>query len=71
MDNGTELRLTIDGMHCGGCVRRVTAALARVQDVEVREVEVGSAVVDYDPAKVEAREVVDAVNAIGFTARQA
>jgi copper chaperone len=71
MEKRMELKLAIEGMHCGGCVRRVTAALAQLEGVDVRAVEVGEAAVDYDPARVEAQEVLDAVNGIGFTAREA
>lgn len=39
--------LTIDGMHCGGCVRRVTAALNDLGD-DVN-VEVGKATITLDP----------------------
>ena len=38
-----EFKLHINGMHCGGCVRRVTEALSSAQGVEVKEVSVGSA----------------------------
>lgn len=71
MEQPNELKLAIEGMHCGGCVRRVTAALARLEGVEIRAVDVGEAVVAYDAARVDPREVLDAVNGIGFTAREA
>jgi copper chaperone CopZ len=38
-----EFTLRIDGMHCGGCVRRVSQALAATPGVEVKEVSVGAA----------------------------
>ncbi len=38
-----EFKLSIDGMHCGACVRRATEALAKVEGVVVHEVRVGSA----------------------------
>jgi copper chaperone CopZ len=62
------LTLTIDGMHCGGCVRRVTAALQGVKGVEVGSVEVGSAKMTFDPDKVNAEQITAAVGRIGFTA---
>ena len=51
-----EFQLKIDGMHCGGCVRRVSQALAAAQGVIVDEVTVGSARLHSDggPAPVEA-----------------
>jgi copper chaperone CopZ len=65
-----KLELTIDGMHCGGCVRRVALALQKVEGVEAEtvQVEIGSARVNYDAEKVTQQEIVDAVNGIGFTA---
>ena len=44
-----ELRLSIEGMHCEGCVRRVTTALQGVKGVEVGSVQVGSARTKFDP----------------------
>jgi copper chaperone CopZ len=65
-----KLVLTIEGMHCGSCVRRVTLALQKVDGVEAGtvQVEIGSAAVDYDAEKATPQEIVDAVNGIGFTA---
>jgi copper chaperone len=63
-----ELTLSIGGMHCGGCVRRVTAALQGVKGVEVGSVEVGSAQMSFDPNRASAEEIAAAVNRIGFSA---
>ena len=63
------LRLSIEGMHCGGCVRRVTGALQSVQGVEVGPVEVGSAEIRFDPDRTNAEEIAGAVDRIGFAAR--
>jgi copper chaperone CopZ len=63
------LQLSIEGMHCGACVRRVTTALAGVAGVQVGSVEVGSAKLAFDPAKTNAQEIAAAVNGIGFAAR--
>lgn len=68
-----KLNLTIDGMHCGSCVRRVTLALQKVEGVEAGtvQVEIGSASVNYDAEKATQQEIVGAVNAIGFTVHAA
>lgn len=63
------LRLSIEGMHCGGCVRRVTAALEGVKGVEAANVEVGSALMTFDPDQATAEDIQAAVNRIGFAAR--
>ena len=62
------LTLSIEGMHCGGCVRRVTAALEGVKGVEVGSVEVGSALMAFVPNQASAEEIAAAVNRIGFPA---
>jgi copper chaperone len=63
------LGLSIEGMHCGACVRRVTDALGKIDGVEVNSVEVGSANVTFDPEQVAAEKIAGAVNRIGFTVR--
>ena len=63
------LRLSIDGMHCGGCVQRVTRALEGVKGVELGSVEVGSAEMTFRPDRTSAEEIAAAVNRIGFSAR--
>ena len=63
-----DLKLSIEGMHCDGCVRRVTVALAGVAGVEVGSVEVGSAKVTFDPGQWDAGEIAGAVDRIGFAA---
>jgi copper chaperone len=64
-----SLKLSIEGMHCGGCVRRVAATLARMDGVEVGAVEVGSAEMTFDPGRVNAGEIAAAIDRIGLTAR--
>jgi copper chaperone len=66
-----ELSLKIDGMHCDGCVRRVTLALSKVPGVQVDSVEVGSARLHFDEAEAKPLEIADAVNRIGFVATRA
>jgi copper chaperone CopZ len=63
-----EFKLSIEGMHCGACVRRVTQALASVEGVKVEEVRVGAARLSstLDPAPVE--QSLAAIANAGFTA---
>ncbi|RZU39285.1 heavy-metal-associated domain-containing protein [Edaphobacter modestus] len=63
------LKLSIEGMHCGACVRRVTTALQAVPGVQVGAVEVGSAKLTFNPEEATAQEIVAAVDGIGFPAR--
>jgi copper chaperone len=60
--------VTINGMHCGACVRRVTEALNRLDGVEVNSVEVGSARVIVDSREKSADLVTSALSRFGFTA---
>ncbi|HYE23600.1 MAG TPA: heavy-metal-associated domain-containing protein [Clostridia bacterium] len=61
-----NLKLKISGMHCGACVRRVSAALEKVPGVRLGAVEVGSASVEYDPAQSGTQAIRAAVEKIGF-----
>jgi copper chaperone len=63
------LTLSIEGMHCGACVRRVTNALQKVEGVQVNSVEVGSAQVAFNPEEATAEDITAAVNRIGFQAQ--
>jgi copper chaperone len=63
------LRLSIEGMHCEGCVRRVTAALQSVKGVDVGFVQVGSAELTFDLDRTNLGEIETAVNRAGFSAR--
>jgi len=62
----SQLKLNITGMHCGACVRRVTAALEKVPGVQVKAVELGSAQLEYDPAVAAPEAIRAAVEKIGF-----
>ncbi len=65
------LKLSIEGMHCEGCVRRVTAALQGVKGLQLDSVKVGSAQLTFHPEQAGPEEIAAAVNRIGFTARVA
>jgi copper chaperone len=60
--------LTITGMTCDHCVRRITRALGLVEGLGVRDVQVGRAVVDDggDAARVD--QAVAAVKEAGYDA---
>ena len=66
---GKTVRLAIEGMHCDGCVRRVTNALSSIEGARVESVKVGSATVEIDPEHVSPERVANAVDRIGFSAR--
>jgi copper chaperone/Cu+-exporting ATPase len=63
-----KAKLSIEGMHCDACARRVTNALNGVEGVRVESVEIGSANVAFDAATVAPEQIAAAVDRIGFTA---
>ena len=67
----TSLHLTIDGMSCGHCVMHVQKALRALDGVQVDSVQIGSAAVQFDPAKRTVEEILNAVRDEGYTPHQA
>lgn len=67
----TRIELTIDGMNCEHCVKRVEKALSGVEGVRAVEVELeeGRATVEADGAPLD--DLVAAVDDAGYTARPA
>ena len=65
----SEFTLSIDGMHCGSCIRRVSQALSATAGVNVEEVRLGAArfTSTLDPAPVP--PVLAALAKAGYTAR--
>ena len=62
------LHLTIEGMTCQHCVRAVDGRLRRTPGVEVTSVTIGSADVRYDPVRINADEIAEAIADEGYTA---
>lgn len=58
----------VAGMSCGSCVRHVSETLRRIDGVTVQSVEVGSADVSFDPAKVNPEAIATALTAEGYPA---
>jgi len=63
-----EFTLRIDGMHCGGCVRRVSQALASTEGLTVKEVRIGAARLESEqqPAGIDA--AIAALGRAGYMA---
>jgi copper chaperone len=61
--------IAIQGMSCGHCVASVKGALGRLEGVQVQEVTMGSATVEYDPRAVTPERIAQAVEAEGYPAR--
>jgi copper chaperone CopZ len=61
-----NLTLTIGGMSCGHCVRAVDEALKSAEGVTVENVSVGSATLQFDPAKMSAATIAKLVEDEGY-----
>lgn len=66
-----DVMLRIEGMHCGNCVKNVTRTLAQIDGVEVRRVDIGTALVAVDPARTSAEAVAAAVTDAGYPTQTA
>ena len=61
-----RLSIPIAGMSCGGCVRAVRDALAKVPGVNIEQVTVGKAVVTIDPALTTPSALGEAIARAGY-----
>lgn len=70
--DGDKVGFEVDGMTCGSCADKVTAALKALDGVHEAAVSVqGSAArVAYDAGKVDLDKMLAAVNAAGFKAKK-
>ncbi|MFZ5928068.1 MAG: heavy-metal-associated domain-containing protein [Acidobacteriota bacterium] len=60
------LKLNIEGMHCGGCVTRLSNTLRKLEGVDLRHAEVGAAELSYDDQRISSEEIAAAIERIGF-----
>lgn len=63
-----RVNLTIEGMTCEHCVRAVRGRLEHTAGVKVGSVDVGSATIEYDPAKTNLDDIEMAIADEGYTA---
>lgn len=66
-----QLKMTIDGMSCGGCVSNVEKALRAVPGIRVDAVNVGSATVSYDATRTAPAAIIQAVTNAGYESHTA
>ena len=57
--------IEIDGMTCNHCVKAVEMELKDL-DLESIQIEIGKAIVDYNPDKVTLKEIANAINEAGY-----
>ncbi len=58
--------LKIEGMTCHHCVMAVKKELSRIENLKVEDVQIGSAKVEYDEAKVTDKMLADAIEEAGY-----
>lgn len=62
----SSLQLQISGMSCGHCVMHVQKALRALDGVDVQDVQIGSASLQFDPAKVQESVILEAIRDQGY-----
>jgi uncharacterized protein HI_0292 len=66
-----NVRLTITGMHCGGCVKSVTQVLEALDGVEKVNVDLqGYADIQFDESKVYVSQLIETIEDAGFDATE-
>jgi copper chaperone len=60
--------LHIEGMSCGHCLNAVSQALGRAPGVAIESVQIGRALVAFDPGLTSADAIVAAVAEAGYRA---
>lgn len=63
-----RLNLTIEGMTCEHCLRAVRGRLEHTPGVTVKDVQIGSATVEFDPATTKVDDIEEAIADEGYTA---
>jgi copper chaperone len=59
--------LAITGMGCDHCVVAVRDALSKLESVEVEQVEIGSATVEYNPEHTSRADLVAVIEEEGYS----
>ena len=61
-----QASIKINGMSCGHCVSRVKQAIDGLSGVSQSDVEIGSATVTYDEARLSVADIEAAVEKAGY-----
>ena len=65
-----QVQLKIEGMSCAHCVASVKRALAAVPGVSDTDVRIGAATLTVDPEHATIGALIDAVQDVGYEARE-
>ena len=58
--------LKISGMNCQHCVMSVREELESIDGLDIKDVQIGSAQVEYDEEKVDQTKIREAIDEAGF-----
>jgi copper chaperone CopZ len=61
--------ISIEGMTCANCIRHVSDALSGIEGVALKEVGMGTARIEHDPAQAPEAKIIEAVREAGYPAR--
>ena len=65
------IRLNIEGMHCGGCVKSVTRVLTELDGVQSAVVQLeGKANITFDENRVNVAQLIEVIEDAGFDATE-
>jgi copper chaperone len=62
----TTKEIKIEGMSCGHCEMAVRKELSRLDNVKVKKVQIGEALVEYDETKVKEESLYNAIVEAGY-----
>lgn len=62
----TKVTMEISGMSCGHCVAAVSRTLKGLDGVAESQVEIGSAAVEFDPDRITAPQIAQAIGDEGY-----
>ena len=62
----TTKEIKIEGMSCGHCEMAVRKELSRLDNVKVKDVKIGQAVVEYDETKIDVWRLYAAIEEAGY-----
>lgn len=67
----TKTQIHVSGMHCENCVASVTKGINELEGIDSVAVTLAdsTAVVSFDPSKVDLEKITKAIEARGYTAR--
>ena len=63
-----SLTLQIEGMSCGHCLNAVRKSLGNLPGVHIGSVQIGRALLEYDPALIDPAKISAAVDQAGYHA---